>query len=198
MSPSIGILLNGVLIPNLLNNPLASWCLINLHFLLRHIAHFDNVITLPLLLAKTFGFMFSVLFYILNNMIPLCTYALFVKYFKIISSFFLKLFGEKIFAYSVNGFPLNIKSINSVQKYPYITESYACILKMFFLMLLSFSRSRRQRMNNKCFNFFPNMLYSKTIKISNAIIIYVQNNPMSSNIRVFINIYYISPMLYCL
>ena len=50
------------------------------------------------------------------------------------SSFFSKLLGEKRFVYSVKFFPLNIKSVNSIQKYPHITESYACILKMFVLM----------------------------------------------------------------
>ena len=39
MSPSIGNLLNGVLMANLLNNPFASCFLINLGFLLPHIAH---------------------------------------------------------------------------------------------------------------------------------------------------------------
>ena len=59
------------------------------------------------------------------------------------SSFFLKLFDEKRFVYSVKVFPLNIKSINPIQKYPHIIESYACILEilvvvvMFLLLLLS-------------------------------------------------------------
>ena len=52
------------------------------------------------------------------------------------SSFFLKLFGEKRFVYSVKVFPLNIKSINPMQKYVPVTESYTCILKMFVLMFL--------------------------------------------------------------
>ena len=52
------------------------------------------------------------------------------------SSFFSKLFSEKRFVYSVKVFPLNIKSINPIQKYPHITESYACILEMFVLMFL--------------------------------------------------------------
>ena len=37
-------LLNGVLRPELLNIPLASCFLMNLDFLLPHIAHFDNSI----------------------------------------------------------------------------------------------------------------------------------------------------------
>ena len=52
------------------------------------------------------------------------------------SSFFSKLFGEKRFVCSVKVFPLNIKSINPIQKYPHITESYDCILKMLVLMFL--------------------------------------------------------------
>ena len=33
-------------------------------------------------------------------------------------------------------FPASIKSINPIQKYPHIIESYACILKMFVFMFL--------------------------------------------------------------
>ena len=62
MAPNIDTLLNGVLIPELLNNPFASWILINLEFFLPHIGHFDNIIPLPLLILETLGFMFSVFF----------------------------------------------------------------------------------------------------------------------------------------
>ena len=58
-----------------------------------------------------------------------------------ISSFFLKLLGEKRLKKSVKLLPLNIKSINPIQKYPHIIESYACILKIFaimFLLLINF------------------------------------------------------------
>ena len=71
ISPVNGILLNGVLRPKLLNNPFASCLLINLDFLLTHIAHFDNSVVLLLLVFKTIGFMLSVFFYTLNNMIAL-------------------------------------------------------------------------------------------------------------------------------
>ena len=152
-----------------------SWFLINLDFILPHIAHFDNIITLTLLLAETFGSMFSVFFYTSNNMISFYTYALFIK---IMSSFFWKLFGEKRFVYFDKVFPLNMKSINSIQKYPHITESYACIPKMFVLMFF---------IVNKCFNFFWNVFYTKRIKISN-IVIHMESNPMSFNIRVLIKI----------
>ena len=59
---------------------------------------------------------------------------LFIKYFKIISSLFLKLFGEKRFVNSVKVFPLKIKSIKPMQKYPHIIEFYACTLKLFVVM----------------------------------------------------------------
>ena len=120
-------------------------------------------------------------------MISFYTYALFIKYFKIMSSFFSKLFGEKGFVYSVKVFPLNIKSINPMHKYRHITESYACTLKMFVLIFF---------IVNKCFNLFRNMFYSKRIKISNTIINHMQSNTMSSNIRILIKIYYICPILY--
>ena len=83
--------------PNLLNNPLASCFLINLDFLLPHIAHFDNIISLPLLVLETCGFMFLYISYTLSNRISFYSYVLFIKYFKIVSSFFLKSLGEKRF-----------------------------------------------------------------------------------------------------
>ena len=48
----------------------------------------------------------------------------------------MKLFGEKRLVKSVKLLSLSIKSINPIQKYPHITESYACILKMFVIMFL--------------------------------------------------------------
>ena len=50
------------------------------------------------------------------------------------SSLFFKSFGEKRFVNSVKVFPACIKSINPIQKYPHIIESYACILKMVVVM----------------------------------------------------------------
>ena len=46
------------------------------------------------------------------------------------------LFGEKIFIKLVKVFPESTKSINPIQKYPHIIESYACILKTFIFMFL--------------------------------------------------------------
>ena len=49
---------------------------------------------------------------------------------------FLKLFGEKILVKSVKVFPASTKSINPIQKYSHIIESYACFLKIFGFMFL--------------------------------------------------------------
>ena len=71
--------------------------------------------------------------------------------------------------------------MNPIEKYPHITESHACILKMFaimFLLLIIF------------FHFFGDMLYSKAIKVCHSFVIYIYIHPMSSNIRIFIKIYY--------
>ena len=54
MSPNNVILLNGVLIPKLLNNPFASCSSINHDFLILHTAHFENNIDLPFLVFNFF------------------------------------------------------------------------------------------------------------------------------------------------
>ena len=59
-----------------------------------------------------------------------------IRYFKILLSFLLKLFGEKIFVNSVKIFSASIKSINPIEKYPHVTESCACILKVFVIIFL--------------------------------------------------------------
>ena len=73
--------------------------------------------------------------------------TLVIKYFKIIS-FFLKLFGVKRLVKSVKVLPASIKSINPVQEYPQLIESYAYVLKIFTTttdlsinLLISFGRS---------------------------------------------------------
>ena len=58
MSPSNGILLKGVLIPKLLNNPSASCSFINFDFLLPHTAHFDDNTNLPFLVFLNVGSIF--------------------------------------------------------------------------------------------------------------------------------------------
>ena len=65
------VFLNCVLSPKLFNIPLASCFLKNLNFVVTQMAHFDNSIVLLLLVFETLGFMFSVFFYTLNNMLAL-------------------------------------------------------------------------------------------------------------------------------
>ena len=65
MSPNNGILLNGILKPKLLNVAFASCSFINLDFLRPHAAHFYDSIVLPLLVFEAFGFVVSVLFFLL-------------------------------------------------------------------------------------------------------------------------------------
>ena len=43
---------------------------------------------------------------------------------------------EKRFVNLVKIFPASLKSVNSIHKYQYVIESYACILKIFVVMLL--------------------------------------------------------------
>ena len=59
-----------------------------------------------------------------------------IKYFRIISSFLLKFFGQKRFINSIKVFPTSIKSIKPIQKYLHIIESHARILKIFVFMFL--------------------------------------------------------------
>ena len=47
-----------------------------------------------------------------------------------------------------------------------------------------------------CFSFIWNIFFSKAIKISNIIILYVQSNTTGSNIRITIKVYYICFILY--
>ena len=47
---------------------------------------------------------------------------------------FLKMSGEKRLLNSVKLLPLSIKLINPLHRYSHITESYACILKIFAII----------------------------------------------------------------
>ena len=57
-----GMLLKGVLIPKLLNSPLASWFFINLDLLLPHMIYFDDNVIFLLLAFESLGFMPFVVF----------------------------------------------------------------------------------------------------------------------------------------
>ena len=51
-------------------------------------------------------------------------------------SFFLNSLGENKLVYSVNFLPTSIKSMNPMQKYPHVTELFACTRKMLAIMSL--------------------------------------------------------------
>ena len=89
---------------------------------------------------------------------------------------------------SIKVISASIKSMNPIQKHPHIIELFACILNMFLCFVF---------MSNKFVNFLKKMFYSKTVKIKNFNIFYIQNNPWCTNICIFIKIYYIFPILYC-
>ena len=103
ISPNAGTLLNGVLTPKLFNSSFASWFLINLDFLLPHIAHFDNMVFLPLLVFETLGFMFPVSFlnfkqydFILYKMLPSSVFRHEIYYLKLLLIISLRLITSLI------------------------------------------------------------------------------------------------------
>ena len=65
ISPNNKTSFTGFLGPKLLNIPLASCFLINHYFSPPHIAHFHNIIVLPVLALETLGVMFPVFFFTL-------------------------------------------------------------------------------------------------------------------------------------
>ena len=91
---------------------------------------------------------------------------------------FLKLFGEKRLVKPVKLLTLSIKSINSIQKYPHITESYTSILKDFVVIV------------DTLINFLTTFGIFSTLNLSK------RNNPMSPNPRILIKIYYTFPIHY--
>ena len=71
-----GILLNGVLIPKLLNNPFVSCSFTNLDFLIPQSTHFDCIINLLFFVLKIFESKFSFFFLTLS---AISQYVLFYK-----------------------------------------------------------------------------------------------------------------------
>ena len=58
------------------------------------------------------------------------------QFFEIASDYIVNfyLFGEKRLVKSVKLLSISIKSINPIQTYPQITESYSCILEIFVVI----------------------------------------------------------------
>ena len=73
-----GILLKGVLIPNLLNNPFTSCFSINPDFLLPQTTHFDDKANLPFLGFIIFASLFCIC---LNNMLACSFYDIIDHFF---------------------------------------------------------------------------------------------------------------------
>ena len=73
-----GTLLKGVLIPKLLNIPIACCSLINLDFLLSHVAQFDCIINLFCLFLTILGLLSLVYFlhdkFLFSSFISACNY----------------------------------------------------------------------------------------------------------------------------
>ena len=92
------------------------------------------------------------------------------------------------------------KSNTKISAYYQVVFLYSKNICRYVFILQSIAKWRTkdegQRTINKCFYLFRNMSYTKRIEISNINISNIQSNPISSNIRVLINIYYISPTLY--
>ena len=86
---------------------------------------------------------------------------MFIKYFKIISSFFSKLFGEKRFVYSVKSLSFKHKINKSNTK---ISTNY------WIVCLYSKKVSFNVFIVNKHFNFFWNMFHTKRIEINDIVI----------------------------
>ena len=57
------MVLNGVLIPKLLNKPFASYSFTNLDFLILQAEHFDCIINLPFFILKFLSLSFQYYFY---------------------------------------------------------------------------------------------------------------------------------------
>ena len=97
-----------------------------------------------------------------------------------IQSFISKSLGENKLVKSIKVLPASIKSMNPMHKCSHIIKLlYSQYVYFYFFML------------NNFLNFFRNMFNSKTVKIINFIIYFIQSNPMCTNICIFMKILYI-------
>ena len=86
--PINGILFNGVLIPNLLNNLLASWYLMNLDFFIPQITQCHIIINIFFVALLALEFLLSTFSYNWHKLFPLFLYSIFNKVFRIFNFFF--------------------------------------------------------------------------------------------------------------
>ena len=92
-------------------------------------------------------------------------FRIYWRYASIILSFFSYSLGENKLVYSNILLPFNIKSIHPIQKFPYIIESYTCILKICVVIFL---------LTTNHFDSFSKIFNSKCVKICHIIIIHIQ------------------------
>ena len=74
--------------------------------------------------------------WLVKLVLPIAWTELLSFIFELYCHFFLKSYRENKFVKSVNSLPSSIKSINPMQKYPHITESFASTRKMLAIMFL--------------------------------------------------------------
>ena len=74
--------------------------------------------------------------------------------------------------------------MNPMQKYPHITESFACTRKMLAFMFFLPTNS------------LISSVQHKTIEINNFISVTKQSNPICAYICIFVKVYYVRPFLY--
>ena len=101
--------------------------------LLSHLLQIVNIFLKNVWYFRVFKFS---IFTTTNTIQYLNRFRVYWKCFSIILSLFSYSLGENKLIYSNKLLLFNIKSINPVKKYPHITESYACILKIFVVIFL--------------------------------------------------------------
>ena len=79
-------MLKGVLNPSCHNNPLAPCSVINLHLLLLHSWHLDEIIIFPFLVSETSGFLISIFFlhFKQNEIHCLIVSKFFIQWFRVL------------------------------------------------------------------------------------------------------------------
>ena len=111
-----GILLNKVLIPNLLNNPLACWFLMNLYFFLLQIAQFDTSINLFCLVFLTLEFLLAVFCLTTDTIRFHCFYIVYFTAFSgFLISFFISLYFLNTLFTEINSSWLIYEFIKALQ-----------------------------------------------------------------------------------
>ena len=97
-----------------------------------------------------------------------------------IQLFISKSLGENKLVKLIKVLPASIKSMNPMHKYSHFIKLLYSQYVCFYVFML-----------NNFLNFFRSMFNSKTVKIINFIICFIQSNPMCTNICIFMKVLYI-------